>query len=708
MGKIHKTSKQKLTFGFGLILILMLSLIVIWVGNIVNNSRSMKSVSQFQAGNLYVNQMLEMVHSAKSLLSSISPTSRSEFADAKIEIKKLLNSLLKVEKQYLALDLNTHERKKWISLRKHLNNWMGAQNETLELLLSTGPENTFLLKRELTNTYQINLVNEFHKLIAVHKDEFEELSRSISEQNNRSIYLAFLLGVLALSLGFIVAKKLVNSIDKTQSALLTANEKAESADKAKSTFLANMSHEIRTPLTSIIGFAEALQYDEMSKQNRDKSTNIIIKSSKHLLHIINEILDLSKIESRQLCLEKVQFSPFYLLEEAVETYRNMAEDKQIQLVLECDKSIPDEILGDPTRTKQIVYNLLSNAIKFSDKGDILIRCQYNKNAFINISVQDHGIGIDETALDKIFIPFQQADISTTRKHGGTGLGLSISKQLAELMGGTLSVHSQPDKGSEFTLTLRAELSEGIFDNKDVKPATPPIIQTQEIDLPLLSGNVLVAEDNTDTQTLIEFLISRTGAKVTLVDNGQKAIEEALKKSYDLILMDIQMPVMDGMDATAWIRKAGCRTPIVAFTANSSKEDLDQYKHIGINELISKPVNKSCLYNALETYLDNSKNKKEKLCLDRDDEYLQMLSDFKKNIHTYTLSVSHALENNDAEKLRSAAHKLKGISGSFGFNNISEIASRIEVLAKQGKLIDASLEASELNTICEQIKIRNTG
>ena len=701
MGNTSETSKQKLTFGFGLILIIMLSLIVVWVSNIVNNSRNIKSVAQFQAENLYVNQMLEMVQTAKTLLSTIDVTNKFKIVDANIEINKLTNRIFELERRYLALDLTVEERQKWNGVRKLLTHWMDMQNETLELLQVDGTEKTFLLKQKTTHAHQSNLVNEFHKLINMHKSEFEEHSQSIYENNSRSIYLACLLGVLALSLGFVVARKLVISIDKTQSALLTANKKALSADKAKSSFLANMSHEIRTPLTSIIGFAEALQYDDLSDKNREKSANIIIKSSKHLLHIINEILDLSKIESQQLCVERVKYSPLSLLEESLETYKKLAEGKHIRLVFEYDKGIPDKVYGDPTRTKQIVYNLLSNAIKFSDKGDILIKCTYDRNSFISISVQDQGIGIDETSLKKIFVPFQQADISTTRKHGGTGLGLSISKQLAQLMGGSLTVRSQPDKGSEFTLTLRADLSESILENKETKTTDPSDIQ--EIDLPRLSGNVLVAEDNTDTQTLIEFLINRTGAKVTLVDDGQKAIEEALKKPYDLILMDMQMPVMDGMDATQWIRKTGCRTPIVAFTANSSTEDLDRYKRIGINELISKPVNKSHLYNTLETYLESSENKKEKFCLDTDDEYVQMQRDFKNNLHTYTHSISHALANNNSEKLRSAAHKLKGISGSFGFYNISEIASRIEELARQQKLIDASLEANELNTICEQIK-----
>ena len=701
MGNIDKTSKQKLTLGFGLMLIIMLSLIVVWVNNIVNNSRNIKSVSQFQAENFYVNKMLEIVHASKNLLLTISVENKPEFLDASIENSNLGTQLFEVEKQYLDLGLNEQERRNWSEVRKHLDLWMEAQSTTLELLQTTASEETFFLRRKLTNSYQNNLVNAFQKLISTHKVDFENLSNKISEQNSRSIFFAFFLGILALSLGFVVARKLIISIDKTQSALMAANEKALTADKAKSTFLANMSHEIRTPLTSIIGFAEALQYDDMTDNNREKSTNIIIKSSKHLLHIINEILDLSKIESRQLNIEKINFSPMILLKESIETYKDLAKRKNLRLVFESGADMPTEINGDPTRTKQIIYNLLSNAIKFSDKGEILVKCQYDGYGFITISVRDHGVGINEAALKNIFIPFQQADISTTRQYGGTGLGLSISKQLALLMGGSLTARSQLEIGSEFTLTLKANSSGSVFDNNE--KTTPVYADKVVIDIPLLSGNVLVAEDNPDTQTLIEFLINRAGATTTLVNNGQKAIEEALKKSYDLILMDIQMPVMDGMDATEWIRKAGCKTPVVAFTANSSKEDLDRYRNIGINEIISKPVNKSHLYNVLETYLDNSENYKEKFCLDTDEEYIQMQSDFKKNIHTYTRNVSNALAANNAEKLRSAAHKLKGVSGSFGFDDISEIANRIEELAKQRNLNEASIEAKELNTICDQMK-----
>jgi PAS domain S-box-containing protein len=384
---------------------------------------------------------------------------------------------------------------------------------------------------------------------------------------------------------------------------------ANASTSAKSAFLANMSHEIRTPLTAIIGYTESLLDNIMDKTAKNHAVQTIVKSGHHLLHLINDILDFSTIESKSLDikLSHVELLPLML---DIETYfETIASEKGLGFSIIYHYPLPKKIQTDTTRLKQILLNLCSNAFKFTQKGDVVIDVSYELSTkLVSFNVKDTGIGLTEEQQLTLFDAFAQADASTTRKFGGTGLGLMISKQLAELMGGTIVVNSTKGQGSQFMVSISGgflEHQEWVLSNSD----TQKIVQskpTRAITIPNLRGHVLYAEDGPDNQRLVKLLLKKTGAKLTMVDNGKKAVEAAKNTDFDLVLMDMQMPVMNGIDATKAIRQQGFRKPIIAFTANVMKEEVEHYKAIGCDGCLGKPVDRPLFYKTLAQYIGCAK------------------------------------------------------------------------------------------------------
>ncbi len=385
-----------------------------------------------------------------------------------------------------------------------------------------------------------------------------------------------------------------------------AEEKiAKASAEAKSTFLANMSHEIRTPLTAIIGYSESLRDATLDKEEASDAINTVVRSSQHLLRIINDILDFSKIEANKLEIECLEIDLFLLLTEIESYFGMMAHNKGLQFDIRYHFPLPRKINSDPTRLKQVLLNLCSNALKFTDKGSVVIDVSFDSaNAQMYFAVCDTGIGLSETQMAHLFEAFTQADTSTTRNYGGTGLGLTISKQLAELMGGTIKVDSTPGMGSRFTLSI----SSGHLDNiqwvnsqQDAKLSATE--DGPKLDVPRLKGHILYAEDGLDNQRLARLLLKPTGAELSIVENGKLAVEfVATHPDIDLILMDMQMPVMNGVDATKLIRDTGFSKPIIAFTANVMKEEVARYAEIGCDSCLSKPIEKEKFYQTLDSYL----------------------------------------------------------------------------------------------------------
>ncbi|MFQ5513705.1 MAG: ATP-binding protein [Myxococcota bacterium] len=395
--------------------------------------------------------------------------------------------------------------------------------------------------------------------------------------------------------------------------LVDAMQVAVSATNAKTAFLANMSHEIRTPLTSIIGYSELLQ-GAKSQEERDEFAATIRRNGEILLQLIDDILDVSKIEAGRLEIERIGCSPAGIVQNVVEAMAPRAREKGIEFVVRNDGPIPETIISDPTRLRQVLLNLISNAIKFTSRGRVELTVGLATPAdaphpLLRFAIRDTGIGIRSSQLERIFSPFSQADMSTTRRFGGTGLGLSISRNLTTLLGGELDAESEESVGSCFSFTVAT----GPLDEVRMLDGLPGVDllecadEVRRREARLDGARVLLAEDGPDNQRLLRRILTAARAEVEIAENGAVACERALAEQavgrpFDAILMDIQMPVMDGHAATMSLRQQGYSRPIIALTANAMKGDRERCLAAGCDDFVSKPVKKSVLIRVLREHL----------------------------------------------------------------------------------------------------------
>jgi PAS domain S-box-containing protein len=388
------------------------------------------------------------------------------------------------------------------------------------------------------------------------------------------------------------------STDVTQ--LHRLKEEAQAASEAKSAFLSNMSHEIRTPMNSVIGMAHLALKSVTDPRQRDYLQKIY-HSGQHLLGIINHILDFSKIEAGRLELEMLDFRLDALLANVASQLGEDAARRRLELVFETWPGLPAQLRGDPLRLEQVLLNFTSNAIKFSENGRIFIRARAEEtrdtSILVRFEVQDRGIGMTQEQVGKLFQSFHQADASTTRRYGGTGLGLVISKQLAELMGGAVGVESAPGVGSTFWFTARLQQGAGLV------PPPAPVLEDQTL-APIRGASILLVEDNVFSQQVGQELLEDAGATVVVANNGKEALDLLLKGHFDCVLMDVQMPVMDGYEATRQIRAHPrlSGTPVIAMTANAGREDEARCLAAGMDEFITKPIAPGVLFAVLSKWM----------------------------------------------------------------------------------------------------------
>jgi len=421
-------------------------------------------------------------------------------------------------------------------------------------------------------------------------------------------------GFLGLSALVVVAvRRQLREVERMNAALDLAAAGARAATRAKSDFLANMSHEIRTPMTAIVGYADLLLDPGQSAEERAEAIQTIRRNADHLLTIINDILDISKIEAGRMSVETIPTNVLQIVEEVYSLMLVRAREKGVSLSVEYELPAPERISTDPTRMRQILLNLVSNAVNFTPSGDVTVTLQLRRGPepALRIAVSDTGIGMTPEQIGRLFQPFTQADDTMARRFGGTGLGLAISQQLARMLGGVIEVESRPGEGSVFALVLPTGPLEGVALRHRVRHDDPGS-RPREGEAgaaggaaPVRSGRrVLLAEDGVDNQRLIAHYLRRGGVEVEIVENGAKAAERALGEAargtpFDVVLMDMQMPELDGYSATGLLREKRYGGPIVALTAHAMSGDRDRCLRAGCDDYLTKPVDPEQLLRTVE-------------------------------------------------------------------------------------------------------------
>ncbi|WJG09412.1 ATP-binding protein [Aliiglaciecola sp. LCG003] len=474
---------------------------------------------------------------------------------------------------------------------------------------------------------------------------------------------------------------------------------AASANEAKNRFLANVSHEIRTPLNSIIGYSEMLSDQHASQQQIHQATLAINHSGHYLLNIVNDVLDLSKIEAGKIQLDRADVCLVSLLNEVCSYMRGFAEEKNLQFGLQLHYPLPQYCNIDGTRLKQILLNLCNNAIKFTAQGrvDLQVYLDNSKGRFIFV-VSDTGLGMSEEQQLRLFTAFSQGNQAINRKYGGTGLGLHISKQLIEMMGGHIKVTSQEGIGSQFAVYLpwTPAQDERMLTCEQQVDWIAQHQHSHDLAVPQINGRILVVDDNEDNRLLVAYLLAKTGAHFSLAEGGKAALELAGKEQFDLILMDMQMPDMDGLQATGKLLEQGFTKPIIMLTANVDNESIKQVEEVGATAHFAKPINSERFYKLLEQFMVIDVQPHGMVGdAPVGEGYAKLTQQYTASFEDKIIQFRAALSEQNWPILKELLHKLKGSAGSYGFDHISDLAEEIEDALQQNNIPSVNVLMSKM-------------
>jgi PAS domain S-box-containing protein len=561
---------------------------------------------------------------------------------------------------------------------------------------------------------------------SVQQDRMLNLRNVKSQQRNFIVNCSPVLAGGGKANGVFISLNDVTQLEQNKVELHKAKDAAEAANRAKSEFLANMSHEIRTPMNAILGFTELLKRG-YSRNERDttKFLNTIHSSGTHLLELINDILDLSKVEAGQMEMERIPCAPHQIVREVVTVLTSVAQRKGIALEFQVRSPVPATIQSDPRRLRQIVTNLVGNAIKFTEKGGVRVALHLETGdaaPLLAIDVTDSGIGIPVDKLDSIFNPFVQADTSVTRRFGGTGLGLSISRRFARALGGNIAASSEPGKGSTFAVTIDCGSLAGVrmLQPAEVLAAQEDARVHEKVQWQFPQARVLVVDDGPENRDLVTLVLEEYGLQVEQAENGKAGLDRALQGQFDVILIDIQMPVMDGNTATRLMREHGLKLPIYALTANAMKGFEEEIVAAGFTGYLTKPLDIDQLVATLAETLGGERaaaqpeqeapvarvaaaappvSAPEPPLVSRladKPRLLPAIQKFTARLGEQLDAMEQAWQTRNFTELAALAHWLKGAAGTVGYDAFTEPSIALEQLVKAGA-------ESEIGAALEQLR-----
>ena len=537
--------------------------------------------------------------------------------------------------------------------------------------------------------------------------QLQNIVGSIELTGERARIWGFVVTTIAL-VALIIAFLFVTAQGRNQQRMIKVLNESEKRSKqlanTQEQFLANMSHEIRTPMNSLLGFTNLLKRTDLNPMQREYVQNIH-SAGENLLTLVNDILDLSKIEAGMMHIEESRFSLRSMVSSVGAMFIEKIREKDLKFKIHIDKDVPDILTGDAVRLTQVLVNLISNAVKFTDEGEINVAVQLisitEKDADLSISIKDTGIGIAPEKQATIFERFHQAELETTRRFGGSGLGLSIVKQLIEMQGGSIRLNSELGKGTEFVVELRYKLP-------NLAQMYSEALAEQEEQVPLQKIKVLIAEDNQMNQQLVRHLMKSWSLDHLIVNTGAEAVEVLTKNSYSIVLMDIQMPDMDGYTATSIIRnELKLDVPIIAMTAHAMVGEKEKCLQLGMNDYVSKPIKETVLYNIIARHAQNIHENNDGVN-HVDLNYLHQLSgndkDFERDILNQFLEqvpselsqLEKSIKENDFENIRRTAHSLKSTVGYVGL--AEDLHPYLEEMEKHAVEQDAGRFESNYNHV----------